>query len=145
MARSDTHLVLIPSYNPGATVVDTVHRARDEWEPVWVVVDGSDDGSAQVLQSMADTDPGLRVIVLPRNAGKGAAVLHGMAQARKQGFTHALTMDSDGQHSAQSIGEFMAQSLAHPECLILGVPRFGADAPRLRVRGRRISNWWAGV
>jgi hypothetical protein len=54
-------------------------------------------------------------------------------------------MDSDGQHPAQCIGAFMAASMARPGALILGEPRFDADAPRLRVRGRRISNWWANL
>ena len=39
-----THLVLIPSYNPGSRVVDTVLAARRQWNPVWIVVDGSTDG-----------------------------------------------------------------------------------------------------
>ena len=37
--ESTTHLVLIPSYNPGAKVYDTVRAARAHWSPVWVVVD----------------------------------------------------------------------------------------------------------
>jgi hypothetical protein len=68
-----------------------------------------------------------------------------MRLAQRQGFTHALTMDSDGQHPAQSIAEFMARSAAQPDRMILGVPTFDADAPPLRVRGRRISNWWANL
>ena len=77
-APSTTHLVLIPSYNPGPKVYDTVRAARAQWAPVWVVVDGSTDGSAEGLQAMAAHDAGLRVLVLPRNQGKGAAVLHGL-------------------------------------------------------------------
>ena len=55
---SSTHLVLIPSYNPGAKVDTTVRNARAQWNPVWVVVDGSTDGSAERLQAMAERDPG---------------------------------------------------------------------------------------
>jgi len=142
---STTHVVLIPSYNPGRLGIETVAAARAHWNPVWVVIDGSTDGSAEALIAMAERDPGLRVLRLSDNRGKGAAVLHGARCARAEGFTHALTMDSDGQHPAQCIGAFMAASMARPEALILGEPRFDADAPRLRVRGRRISNWWANV
>ena len=59
-------------------VYDTVRAARAAWSPVWVVVDGSTDGTAEGLRAMAAADPGLRVGVLPRNHGKGAAVLHGL-------------------------------------------------------------------
>jgi len=145
VARSATHLLLIPSYNPGARVFATVSAALREWNPVWVVVDGSTDASAEGLQAMAATDPALRVIVLPRNLGKGAAVLHGLRAASAAGYTHALTMDSDGQHPADRIAPFMQASQAHPESMVLGSPVFDSSAPALRVKGRRISNWWANL
>ncbi len=142
---SGTHLVLIPSYNPGAKVYETVRAARAQWAPVWVVVDGSTDGSAAGLRAMAAQDAGLRVLVLPANVGKGAAVLHGLDAAAAQGYTHALTMDSDGQHPAELIPGFMAASAGRPAAMVLGLPVFAADAPRLRVNGRKVSNGWANL
>jgi glycosyltransferase involved in cell wall biosynthesis len=142
---SRSHLVLIPSYNTGPQVYATVQAARAQWNPVWVVTDGSNDGTPAGLHAMAARDPGLRVIELPANAGKGAAVLHGLQAARAAGFTHALTMDSDGQHPAALIPEFMQASLRHPETMVLGRPVFDASAPLLRVRGRRISNGWTNL
>jgi glycosyltransferase involved in cell wall biosynthesis len=152
MTRSATHLVLIPSYNPGSRALETVRAARANWDPVWVVVDGSTDGSAETLRAMAAGDPALRVFVRARNGGKGAAVMDGLIEAQRSGFTHVLTMDADGQHPADRIGEFMAASAAHPAAMILGDPVFDASAPSIRLRGRRIANWatnletlWAGV
>jgi glycosyltransferase involved in cell wall biosynthesis len=142
---SATHLVLIPSYNPGAKVFETVRDARARWNPVWVIVDGSDDGTPAQLQRLAEQDPGLEVVLLTKNGGKGAAVLHGLDLARARGFTHALTMDSDGQHPARLIPDFMAASLGNPRAMVLGVPVFDADAPALRVQGRKISNTWANL
>lgn len=142
---SASHLVLIPSYNPGSKVLETVSAARAQWTPVWVVVDGSTDGSAEQLQEMAAGDPGLKVIVLPENRGKGSAVLEGIAQAADQGFTHALTMDSDGQHPASLIPAFMAASQQQPRAMVLGKPVFDAAAPALRVNGRKVSNGWANL
>ena len=54
---SRTHVILIPSYNPGPRVFETVRAARRCWNPVWVIVDGSTDGSAEELQRMAGQDP----------------------------------------------------------------------------------------
>ena len=149
---SATHLVLIPSYNPGAKGVATVTAARRYWSPVWVVVDGSTDGSGAALAALAAEDPGLKVMALESNSGKGAAVLRGLEAALAAGFTHVLAMDADGQHPAERIPDFMAASVASPGSMILGAPVFDASAPLLRVRGRRISNWfanletlWAGV
>ena len=143
MTPSKTHLVLIPSYNTGETVYLTVREARRQWSPVWVVVDGSTDDTDKGLLAMAAQDPQLHVFVLPCNQGKGAAVLHGLREATRAGFTHVLTMDSDGQHPPEKIIEFMHVSQANPDALVLGCPVFDASAPLLRVRGRKISNWWA--
>jgi glycosyltransferase involved in cell wall biosynthesis len=144
-ATSTSHLVLIPSYNPGPQVLTTVRQAREQWTPVWVVVDGSTDGTGDALNAMATQDPGLRVIVLPDNRGKGAAVLEGLSMAAKAGFSHALTMDSDGQHPAAAIPGFMAVSHQQPGAMILGKPVFGPEAPALRVNGRKVSNGWANL
>jgi hypothetical protein len=85
----------------------------------------------------------VRVIVSPKDGGKGSALFDGLLEAQRCGFTHALTMDSDGQHPAQCIPQFMAASAASPLALILGAPVFDATAPKIRVRGRKISNCMA--
>jgi glycosyltransferase involved in cell wall biosynthesis len=143
--RSKSHLVLIPSYNPGDKVLQTVEQARQYWNPVWVVVDGSTDGTDQSLLAMSENDSGLRVLVLPENQGKGGAVLYGAKIASDEGFSHLLAMDSDGQHPAQLIPQFMAESLKDSNALVLGNPVFDTNAPRIRVYGRKISNWWANL
>jgi len=133
---SATHVVLIPSYNPGRLLGPTLAGAMGAWAPVWVVDDGSTDGSLAAAEA-AD-----RVIRRARNGGKGAAVRDGAAAAAEAGFTHVLTMDADGQHPAGLIPRFMEVSRANPGAMVLGVPVFGAEAPALRVLGRRVSNWW---
>ena len=145
MTPSSTHLVLIPSYNPGPKVYSTVRAALEQWAPVWVIIDGSTDDSEHRLSEMAAAQPNLRVSVLRKNSGKGAAVLFGMREAQALGFTHVLTMDSDGQHPAESIAPFMQTSLSSPAAMVLGKPIFDDSAPGLRVKGRRISNWWANL
>jgi glycosyltransferase involved in cell wall biosynthesis len=142
---STTHVVIIPSYNTGPRLYETVREARAHWAPVWVVVDGSTDGTAEGLRELAPADAAIRLFVLPSNQGKGAAVLHGLQAAQAAGFTHALTMDADGQHPAQLIPSFMHASQHRPDAMVLGRPVFDASAPLLRVRGRRISNWWTNL
>ena len=145
-SASASHLVLIPSYNTGRKLEQTVEDALANWTPVWVVVDGSTDGSDACLSRFEnDTDliDRFRVIRLPRNQGKGSAILEGAQAASKAGFTHILTMDADGQHDCGSISRFMATSLAEPSALILGLPEFDASAPTERLIGRRIANFFA--
>mgnify|MGYP000296259608 CR=1 FL=1 len=142
---SRSHLVLIPSYNTGDRVVEVVRAAAQRWLPVWVVVDGSTDGTTEALQTLAACEPGLRVIALPSNQGKGAAMLAGLEAALAAGYTHALAMDADGQHAVAQIPDFMALSEMQPEAMILGLPVFGAEAPPVRVYGRRICNLWTNI
>jgi hypothetical protein len=85
------------------------------------------------------------VHVLDHTRGTGAAVLLGRAAAHAEGFSHALTMDADGQHPAALIPAFMEASRADPGAMILGRPVFDASAPLLRVRGRRVSNAWTDL
>lgn len=142
---SKTHLVLIPTYNTGPIVLDVVKEALKAWQPVYVVVDGSNNGTEETLAKLADIEPHLTVIHYNENKGKGSAIYTGMKAALANNFTHILTMDADGQHPAAAIKEFMELSVARPDTLVLGVPVFDADAPALRVNGRKISNFWANL
>jgi glycosyltransferase involved in cell wall biosynthesis len=139
MTISATHLILIPSYNPGPRLLATVREALACWRPVWVLVDGSTDASHAPVEELERSEPGLRVIHRSRNGGKGSAVLTGAEAALSAGFSHALVMDADGQHPADRIADFMAASQAAPAALILGRPVFGPEAPIVRLQGHKLS------
>ena len=133
-------LVILPSYNSGPLLARTARAVLAVWRPVWVVLDGSTDASVGEITALARENDALRVIHLPRNSGKGAAVLAAMRAALAAGYTHALIMDADGQHPAAKIPEFITLSEQNPAAMILGVPVFGPDAPPERVTGRRVGN-----
>lgn len=136
--------ILIPSYNTGRILPVTVDGALAHGIPVMVVMDGSTDGSRALLAPLEQAHPGmLRVLELPRNGGKGAAVLHGLREAMEHGVTHVLTMDADGQHPAEQIPRFLELAREHPQAAVFGCPVFDASAPALRVNGRKVSNFWA--
>jgi len=133
------HLVLIPAYNPGARLELTVRAVLAHWSTVWVVVDGSTDGSHDFLSALSASNSGVRMLDRATNGGKGAAVLTGARAALEAGFTHALVMDADGQHPAEQIAEFMEKSGDEPKAMILGQPLFGPEAPKVRLYGRKLS------
>ncbi len=137
------HLVLLPSYNSGHRLAETLRQTCAIWRDVWVVIDGSTDGSD--LEGEALRLDGLRVLRLAENSGKGAAVLHALRLANEEGFTHALVMDADGQHPAEMILPFIEVSTKNPEAFVCGVPQFGPDAPVERVKGRRVGNFFSHV
>ncbi len=136
-------LILIPSYNTGPILLETVKSALSLETPLWVVFDGSTDGSPELLRDLGAAD--FSILHLPVNSGKGSAVLYGLKQAIQEGYTHVLTMDADGQHPAARVHEFFRLSAAHPEAAVFGRPIFDASAPALRVNGRKVSNFWANL
>jgi glycosyltransferase involved in cell wall biosynthesis len=138
-------LLLIPSYNPGPKGIETVLNAQKVFTPILVVTDGSTDGSDRDVELACQTHANLYLIQNPHNEGKGTAVLKGLIWARDHQYTHVLTMDADGQHPVDRINDFIETARRHPDAMILGVPVFDEDAPSIRVKGRRISNWWANL
>ena len=136
--------ILIPSYNTGPLLRETVSAALTSALPVLVVIDGSTDASDSGLEDLAPS-PQLTVLRLPSNGGKGNAILTGIRHAGDLGFTHALCMDADGQHPASYISRFAEISARHPEASVFGSPVFDASAPALRVNGRKISNFWTNL
>ncbi|KAF0095945.1 MAG: glycosyl transferase family protein [Puniceicoccaceae bacterium 5H] len=120
--------------------------ALTHWNPVWVVIDGSSDGSAELLKPLQEEyGPRLRVIERPINGGKGAAVYEGTLKAVEAGYTHVLTMDADGQHPAELIPELMRAARAHPKALVMGKPVFGKDVPTIRLLGRQLTIAWTSL
>ncbi len=135
-------VVVLPSFNSGLKLRETVAAALACWAPVWVVVDASTDGSERDLETLEPDLTRLRVFRRTRNGGKGTAVLDALREAKRQGLEAALVMDADGQHPAQCIGRFFEQAFAQPDAMILGAPIFDAAAPRARVQGRRAGNFF---
>jgi hypothetical protein len=82
---------------------------------------------------------------LPYNQGKGAAILHGVLRARACGITHVVTVDADGQHSADHIDALVALSRAYPEVMVLGMPVFDSSAPAIRIAGHQVSKFLANL
>ncbi|MFN3565683.1 MAG: glycosyltransferase family 2 protein [Burkholderiaceae bacterium] len=110
------------------------------------VDDGSGPVCAAALDALAAQHPDrFRLLRLPRNRGKGAAVLAGFRAALAAGFTHAVQIDADCQHDAREIPKFIAAAHAQPLAVINGVPRYDDTVPKLRRYGRAITNVLARV
>ena len=114
--------LLIPIYNHGAAIRGTVRRLAGYGLPILIVDDGSDDATQAALAALAADFPQMRLFRLPQNEGKGGAVMRGLREARRAGFSHALQIDADGQHDAADVPRFLALGAAHPAALICGKP-----------------------
>lgn len=132
----------MPVYEHGATAVSVVESLAAFGLDCIVVDDGSGPETAAALDALARERPAARLVRLPRNAGKGAAVIAGFEAAAARGFTHALLLDADGQHDVADVPRMLELARARPEALVLGLPRFDSSAPAARRYGRLVSRFW---
>ena len=140
MANGFVPCAVIPVYDHEAVVGRVVAAVRAAGLPCLLVDDGSGPRCAQVLERLAAETPETSLLRLPRNSGKGAAVLHGFHVACERGYTHALQIDADGQHTLGDIPRFVDEARAHPEALICGRPIFDASMPAVRRYGRSLTH-----
>src|SRR5690242_16142823 len=94
-------VVVAPTFNNVATLGEIVRRTRALALPVIVVNDGSTDGTADLLRTLAGES--VVVVTHERNRGKAAALRTGFEAAHERGFTHAVTIDTDGQLDPEEI------------------------------------------
>jgi len=146
-AASMQIVLVIPLFNHAAAirkVVDSLGAAlaaAGETLPLIVVNDGSTD--APPLSSLRDRPFAVTVLTHPRNRGKGAALHTAFTHARQEGFTHAITVDADGQHDPADVLRILAAARTHPDDLILGQRDMDqAIVPRASRTGRNLSRFW---
>lgn len=136
---------LIPCYDHGRTIGKLVAGLAEHGLPIYIVDDGSHDETRLELLGVRAACPLVRLSRLPVNAGKGAAVMHGMRHARADGMTHALQIDADGQHDILDVPRFLARGAERPDLLLLGQPIFDCTVPWARLYGRKLTNFWVRV
>ena len=136
-------VAVIPVYNHGETVGDVVATLRGYGLPVILVDDGSDTFTARILDAIVSMKlafgPPVKLVRLPKNRGKGAAVMTGFRSAHAYGVSHVLQVDADGQHGLEVVPRFLEASAQNPEAVIAGYPLYDAMVPRVRFYGSRLS------
>ena len=139
LKRLDSHqvAVLIPALNESLRIREVVQGALLHCPNVIVVDDGSTDGTHECI---AD----LPVILLryAQRQGKGKALRDGFREARQRGFKGVLTMDGDGQHSADDLPRLLEAANRHPGCIIIGARlRKRAQQPTHRRLANQLGDW----
>jgi glycosyltransferase involved in cell wall biosynthesis len=125
---------VIPCLDEAATIGGLVQAVRPMLPRVLVVDDGSSDGTGLVAQKA-----GAEVLRNELTLGKGAALTRGWQHARESGFTWALTLDGDGQHSPEDIPSFFRCAERTSAALVVGDRM--AEAVRIPPL-RRLTNRW---
>lgn len=129
--------VVIPVYNNAGTIRDVVARTLAVARNLLVVDDGSTD------LDVAGALPDVEVLTLPRNEGKGAAIVAAARLLAPRGFDYMITLDADGQHYPEDIPLFLPLMERNDFSLLIGARDFNApNVPNSSKFGRRLSNFW---
>lgn len=130
---------VVPVYNHYAALPAVVTALREHGLPVLLIDDGSNAITRRVLAALA-TQSGVECLRLETNQGKGAAVMAGIARAGREGFTHALQVDADGQHDLADVPRLLALAREYPGHLVSGRPQFDDSVPPGRFYGRYLTH-----
>ena len=129
--------VVVPALNEALRIRDVVQGALRHCPNVIVVDDGSDDGTADAIADLP--------VVLLRHAtrlGKGAGLRTGFAEALRRGLEAVVTMDGDGQHSADDIPRLLAAANRRPGWIVIGARlRKRANQPLYRRLANQFGDW----
>lgn len=135
--------VLIPTYNNAGTLGRVVSDVLEYSADVIVVNDGSTDETQSILDGLKDR---VEVVSYAKNKGKGYALKTGFRKALEAGYEYAVTLDSDAQHYAEDLPNFVRAIAENPEALIVGE----RDLSNVDINGKssfanKFSNFWFSV
>ncbi len=139
------YCLLVPHYDHAEQLRGFLPQLLATDLPCIIVDDGSGADQLRRVKGLVDSQADAYLVDHRKNRGKGAAVKTGLAFARTLGFTHAIQVDADGQHTAADIPRFVDASKAAPRSIICGRPVFDQSVPKVRLYGRKVTDFWVMV
>lgn len=131
--------VIVPTYNNRKTLRRVLDSVLQHTSDVIVVNDGSTDETPNILSEYSQITP----IHFPQNQGKGKALREGFKKAIAMGYDYAITIDSDGQHFATDIPNFIESIQTDGDALLIGSRNMQQEGvPGKSSFGNKFSNFW---
>lgn len=144
-------LIIVPTYNEAENLPITIQKifAAVPDCDLLVVDDGSPDGTGQIAELIAATDPRIHVLHRADKSGLGAAYIAGFGWALDSGYAQIVEMDADGSHPAESLPAMIASMTGEHVGLTIG-SRWApggsvVDWPKQREALSRAANFYARV
>lgn len=136
---------VIPNFNHTNNLDELIVQLTRYQLPIFMVNDGSCEDASTLFRTLAKKHALLTVIEHDENQGKGGAVQTGLKVAFKQGYSHALQVDADGQHDLNDIEKLLSESTLFPKALISGQPIYDESVPKHRYYARNITHFWVWI
>ncbi|WP_100656143.1 glycosyltransferase family 2 protein [Alteromonas flava] len=134
--------IIIPHYKHDQLFARFLPKLLTLDLPCIVVDDGSDPDTQARLSDLLAAYPQVHLFQHHTNRGKGAAVITACYHARAMGFSHVLQLDADGQHNIDDATQLLDYAKVHPHTIVCGRPFFDESAPKVRVYGRKVTDFW---
>lgn len=140
-----TFCAIVPVYRHENSVAKVAMELFKSGIFVILIDDGNSQSAHEILQNLTNKISSSILITHKKNFGKGKAVLSGLQKAYELGFTHALQVDADGQHDLSSLVFFIEEAKKNANSVIAACPKYDKSAPKGRLIGRKITNFWVAV
>ncbi len=133
-------VIVAPTYNNASTLLDVLSGLAFLKLPIIVVDDGCTDNTTEqlTLAQKALSELDLIIITHNQNCGKAVALRTGFSEAKGRGFTHAITVDTDGQHNPAGIPPLLNVAREAPSALVLG----SRARQMSKTPGANLVGWW---
>lgn len=138
--------IVIPHYNHVDAFSQFLPKLSSLDIPCIIVDDGSSETNVNSIEALLEKSSLTTHFYRHYyNRGKGAAVQTAAAHARALGFTHIIQIDADGQHDVEDVEKFINLASQYPEAIISGHPQFDETAPKARLYGRKVTDFWVAI
>ena len=141
----NSYCIVIPNYNHTHAIAGVLSELGELSLPIIMIDDGSGEDAKQVFAELERTYPFLTLLTHSENQGKGGAVQTGLRYAFANGYSHAIQVDADGQHSLNDISKLVAASDKAPQNVVSGCPIYDSSVPKHRYLSRYITHFWVWV
>ena len=137
--RKDTYVVL-PAYNESTRIQPVLEDIASKGYNMVIVNDGSSDNTLEVIKQSKKLFPDqIHIFNLLINRGVGVATQTGFEAVLKYNPKYIVSMDSDGQHSADDLDNVIKPLVTGEAKAVIGV-RPLKDMPRSRNYANAIMN-----
>jgi dolichol-phosphate mannosyltransferase len=125
-------VIVMPTYNERQNLESVAGRVRAALPEadLLVVDDNSPDGTGDIADKLAETDPHVQVLHRTEKAGLGKAYIAGFSWALERGYDVIVEMDADGSHLPE-----------HLPALVGALARADLAIGSRWTSGGRVLNW----
>lgn len=143
--RMNKFCFVIPNYNHVNVIDNVIAELCDYAFPIIMVDDASDQQAKSLFSVLEQKYPLLTLITHTQNSGKGGAVQTGLNYAHKNGFSHAIQIDADGQHDLTDIKKLVTLANNNPRAVVSCCPIYDNSVPTHRYLARYLTHVWVWI